>query len=101
MLSTDEKNRLLSQFDRDPPSPLAALLKCAAGILALFIVAAGPWLVLTAASPNGYGQAAKRDVPQARAVIPPSLAESKRVFDERRRHYEAIPRSNAQAANDR
>lgn len=99
MLGTDEKNRLLSRFDGDPPSPLAALLKCAGGILALVMVAAGPWLVLTAGSPNSYDQAAERDVPPAGTVVPASVAESKRVFDERRQHHEAARKINVQAVS--
>jgi len=100
MLSTVEKDRLLSRFDRNPPSPLAALLKCAAGILALVIVAAGPWMFLSASGPTAAPAAGEQTASQADRPVPSNLAESKRVFDERRERYEAARQATAAAATN-
>lgn len=87
MLSTDERDRLLSQFERNPPGPLTALVNCAAGILALVIVAAGPWLVLS--SDAAWTAAEQPAFQAARSLQYSAMAESKRIFDERRQRYEA------------
>ena len=85
MQSTDERQQLLKRYGGDQPAPLTAVLKCAAGILTLVAVAAGPWLVLSAgsgASVDGhlaYGSA---------RGFPNSMAESRRVWEERRQRHQ-------------
>jgi hypothetical protein len=51
MLSTEERNKLVSRLDGEPVTPLGAVLKCAAGILVLVVIAAGPWIFLSASGP--------------------------------------------------
>ena len=83
MQSAEERRRLMKQFESERLYRLGAVLKCAAGILVLVIIAAGPWAFLSAGGPT----AASGDHSASKAGA--ALAESKRVFDERRKVYEA------------
>lgn len=47
MQTTEERNRLQARFGDESISPIIAVLRCLAGILALFLIAAGPWLLLS------------------------------------------------------
>ena len=89
MQGAEERRRLIGQLEAESISPLRAVLKCAAGILVLVIVAAGPWAVLSAGGPttaNGGHPASMADAAQA---------EAKQVFDERRRVYEVSRQNGA------
>ena len=84
MQSAEERQRLLKSYGGDQPSPLTAVLKCAAGILVLMVIAAGPWLVLSAGSGASVdGRFAYGSAPG----FPNSMAESRRVWEERRQGY--------------
>lgn len=85
MQSLEERRRLLERYGGDEPAPLAAVLKCAAGILILVVVAAGPWVVLSAGT---QGSTDGRPVYRASRAHSDSMAESRRVFEERRRLHE-------------
>lgn len=87
MQGAEQRRKLLSRHDYDARQPLMALVKCAAGIVALVVVAAGPWLML-GSEPAGTG-AKQPEFRAARALPDTAVAESKRVFDERRQRYQA------------
>src|ERR1700704_3029338 len=85
MQSAEDKRRLMKEFDMGPLNPLVAVLKCAAGIVALIAIAAGPWLLL---APGGGSTATEPPPAKMAASFPNSMAESKRIFDERRQRHE-------------
>ena len=85
MQSVQDVRRLRSQYFRELARPLATVTKCAAGLMTLFVVAAGPWMILTADGPGIPGDAA-----QAATVYPSSVAESRRVFEERRQRAQSV-----------
>jgi len=82
MIGAEEKRKLMSRFESEEIVPLIAVLKCLAAIVVLFVIAAGPWAFLAGGNFSGA------DV-QTAAQLDQSLAESKRVFDERRRAFES------------
>jgi len=82
MIGAEERRKLMDRVGRDSISPLGAVLKCAACIVVLVIIAAGPWAFLSAGGPT----AANKGHPASRAGA--AQVESKRVFDERRSAYE-------------
>lgn len=83
MLSADERRRLVSRLGNDSTNPVAAVLKCVAALLALVIVAAGPWVFVSAGGRSGLdGERASLKADQA-------VTESKRAFEERRRLHES------------
>lgn len=89
MQTEAERRQLMRQHGWDRRTVLTALLKCAAGIVALIAIAAGPWLVLSA------GSRASTDVQPAQESargFPNSMAESRRVFEERRQRYQGEPK---------
>jgi len=88
MQGAEERRRLMSRLGSESISPLGAVLKCAAGVLVLVVIAAGPWAFLSASGPT----AAIGEHPATRADT--TLAESKRIFDERRRAYESARQGN-------
>jgi hypothetical protein len=95
MQSAEDRRQLVKRYGSEQPGPLVAVLKCAAGILVLVAAAAGPWLFL---SPD----AAKTtlELPASRMMaktFPNSMAESKRIFEERRQRHEARLRGSAPA----
>jgi hypothetical protein len=78
-------------------TPLGAVLKCAAGILVLVIIAAGPWAFVGTVGPD----AGERAAAQQDRALPRSVTESKHVFDERRQRYvEAHPDSHVAREGD-
>jgi hypothetical protein len=83
MQRSEDRCRLQERYADGQPRPLAAVLKCAAGIATLFAVAAGPWVVLSA---DGRSTAAEHSVREAAAAFPNSMEESRRVYEERRQH---------------
>lgn len=85
MQNTEDRRRLLERHGGEQQGPLAAVLRCAAGLLALAAVAAGPWLVLSA---DIGGRAEERPASAAATSIPNSMAESRRVFEERRQRVQ-------------
>ena len=85
MQSVEERSELLKQYGDDPPHPVVAVLKCAGGLLTLVVVAAGPWVLLNS---DAASIAAEQPAFQAARAFP-SMAESRRIFDERRQRYEA------------
>jgi hypothetical protein len=100
MIGAEEKRKLMARMADEPARPLAAVLKCAAGVLVLVIIAAGPWAFVSSgghtAAPAAGGQAAS----QPERALPRSVAESKRVFDERRqRLVEASSHTQAEPEN--
>ena len=88
MLSAEERRKLVSRLGNDPTKPLGAVLKCAAAILALVIVAAGPWVFLSAGGRSGpKGESASLQADQA-------VMESRRAFEERRRFHESARKTD-------
>jgi len=85
MQSTEERRRLLERHGGEQHGPLAAVLRCAAGLLALVVIAAGPWVVLTAESGR---TADSQSAYNAAKAYPNSMEESRRVFEERRLRYQ-------------
>lgn len=100
LIGAEEKRRLMERVGRDSIGPLGAVLKCAAGILVLVVIAAGPWVFLSASGPTVAATAGDHTRGQAGTVLPRTLAESKRVFDERRQRYEAGRQDNAPRPQD-
>ncbi len=100
MQSAEERRMLMSRLGSESVTPLWAVLKCAAGILVLVIVAAGPWVFLSASGPTAASAAGEQIAAQANRPVPSNLAESKRVFDERRERYEAARQVTAAAATN-
>ena len=93
MIGSEERRRLMERQARDESSPLGAVLKCAAGLLVLVVVAAGSWALLGAGSATTAATVAQ-PAPEAEA----SMAQGKRAFDERResaRQGRPPPASNA------
>lgn len=90
MQSAEERRRLMSYLDTESVVPLwAVVLKCATGIVVLVVIAAGPWVFLSASGPMAAPAAGEQHAAQAKRPISSSLAESKRVFDARRAAYES------------
>ena len=92
MQSAEDRRRLMKDYSAGQ-SPLAAVLKCVTGIAILFAVAAGPWVIL---SSDGFGITADAGR-QIAAAVAASMAESRRVFEERRQRFEGA-RENTKAA---
>lgn len=82
MIGAEERRKLVSQFWSDPRHPLIAVLKCLAGLLVLVMISAGPWVLLATSHPPGADS-------RAVAGTSAAVAESRRVFDERRQAHEA------------
>ena len=97
MQTFQERRELLKQFGDDPVNPLVALLKCAAGLLILVGVAATPWLILNS---DAARMAAEQPAFQMARSFP-SVAESKRIFEERRQRFEASGKPAVQAVEAR
>lgn len=95
MIGAEERRRLMKREGCDSIGPLGTVLKCAAVIAILVVIAAGPWMFLSASGPTVAATAGEHARPQAGTVLPHTLAESKRVFDERRQRYEAGRQNNA------
>ena len=55
MLSAEERRRLIADLEKDPISALAVVSKCIAALLVLVVVAAGPWVFMTAGGPSSGG----------------------------------------------
>ena len=79
MIGAEERRRLVSRLGDEPVSPLGTVLKCAAGLLVLVVIAAGPWMFLSATGPT----AASGDDAGKKASA--AVSESRRVFEERQR----------------
>lgn len=94
MQNAEERQRLLKWYGGEQPAPIAALLKCAAGIVTLIAIAAGPWLVLSAGS--GALADGRPGYDSARG-FPSSVAESKRIYEERRQRRQGDPTGNDSA----
>ena len=101
MQSAEERCRLMSQLGSESITPLGAVLKCAAGILVLVIIAAGPWAFLSVSGPTVAPAAGEQTAVQANRPVPSNLAESKRVFDERRERYLASRQDAASPEKNR
>lgn len=93
MQSAEDRRRLLRQYADDEPRPLAAVLRCVVGIATLFAVAAGPWVVLSADNGGTAADSPKK----AAATTANSVAESRRVFEERRQRAQR-PQESTKAA---
>jgi hypothetical protein len=88
MQSTEDRRRLLGQHTEAPITPLMAVLRCAAGIATLFVVAAGPWVVLSAGrDATGAESSARKSAVQH----PDSMEASRRVYEERRQRAQGQP----------
>jgi hypothetical protein len=83
----------MERLGSESVTALGVVLKCAAGIVVLVVIAAGPWAFLGAGGPTGVNEG--HPAPQADAA----LAESKRIFDERRMAYEAARSGSAADAD--
>jgi hypothetical protein len=67
MIGAEERRRLISRLGGDPVSPLGAVLKCAACILLLVLIAAGPWAFLSQGGPRAAKEPAAPKADAARA----------------------------------
>ena len=94
MQSAEDRRRLQGRYPDEEIRPLAAVLKCAAGIATLFAVAAGPWVVL---STDGGGTAAEYSARAPVAALPNSMEESRRVYEERRQRAQSQQESTKAA----
>jgi hypothetical protein len=85
MVTHDEKERLLNEMRHEPGCAADVVYKCAAGLLILIGVAlCGSHVDLQDATrPAGAKQASTQPHASARVV------QSRKVFDERRRRFEA------------
>ena len=75
MVSAEERRKLMKQFENEPLYWLGAMLRCAAGLVVLVVIAAGPWALLSVGGPVAGNEA--KPVPLTDVAI----AESKRSFD--------------------
>lgn len=82
MIGAEERRKLISRFASESINPLIAVLRCLAALIALVVIAAMPWAFLTTNNTSGADAQTTRRTNAA-------LAESKRVFDERRQAREA------------
>lgn len=57
MASAEERRKLMKQFENEPLSWPGAMLKCAAGLVVLVVIAAGPWALLTVGCPVAGSEA--------------------------------------------
>ena len=94
MIGAEERRWLMNRLGSESITALGAVLKCAAGILVLVIVAAGPWAFLGAGGPTGIIEGYRAPLADT------ALAESKRIFNERRMAYEAIRSGSAADADN-
>jgi len=94
MIGAEERRRLMSRFGGESTGPLGVVLKCAVGILMLVTIAAGSWMFLSAGGPAAGSE--DHPAPQADAAI----AESKRIFDERRRTFDAARHGGTSEASN-
>lgn len=94
MQSAEERRQLMNRLGSESITPLGAVLKCAAGIAVLVVIAAGPWAFLSKVGPTVASDAR----PATKLGAGP--AESQRVFDERRREYESGRDGNVASASD-
>lgn len=85
MQSAKDIRRLTAQYSNASSGPVAAVLKCAAGLVTLLAMAAGPWMVLTMEGPGVSANAS-----QPAETYPDSIAESRRVFEERRQKAQSV-----------
>ena len=85
MQSAKDIRRLTAQYSSPSAPPIVAVLKCAAGLVTLLVMAAGPWIVLTTNGPGVPEYAS-----QPAATSPNSIAESRRVFEERRQRAQGV-----------
>ena len=90
MQPVEARSEMLKQYGGEPAHPVIVLLKCAAGLLTLVVVAAGPWVLIN--SEAAVIAAEQPAFQLARSFL--SAEESKRIFDERRQHHkDARPRT--------
>ena len=94
MRSAEERRRLMNRLGTVSITPLGAVLKCTAGIFVLVVIAAGPWAFLSKDGPTAANEAR----PATKLGAGP--AESKRVFDERRRAHGTDRDGNVASASD-
>jgi hypothetical protein len=77
MQSADERRRLMKQLGSESITPVAATLKCAAGILVLVIIAAGPWMFLSTGGKTSVPAAGEQAAAQSSRLSTSSLAEER------------------------
>ena len=94
MQFAEDRRRLMERLGSESVTALGAVLKCAAGIIVLVVVAAGPWAFLSAGGPT----AVREGHPASPADA--ALTESKRIFDVRRMAYEAVRTDSAAEASN-
>ena len=94
MQSAKDIRRLTAQYSDEPSGPVVAVLKCAAGLVTLLFMAAGPWIVLTT-----DGARVPAYVSQPAAASASSMAESRRVFEERRQQAQGAQETAKAALN--
>lgn len=94
MQSAEERRRLMNRLGSESITPLGASLKCAAGVLVLVLIAAGPWAFVSTSGPTAANEAH----PASKLGTAP--AESKRIFDERRRAHDTDRDGNVATAGD-
>lgn len=75
MQSAEKRRRLVNQMGSESVTPLGAVLKCAAGILVLVIIAAGPWMFLSTGGNTPIPAAAEQAAAQSNRLPSSSLAE--------------------------
>ena len=95
MQSADDRRRRQGRYPNEEIRPAVALLKCVVGIVTLFALAAGPWVVL---SMDRAGTSAQYPAQKPVAAVPSSIEQSRRVYDERRQRAQG-EQDNTKAAH--
>ncbi|MCC7485473.1 MAG: hypothetical protein IT529_10850 [Burkholderiales bacterium] len=95
MRSAMERDRLIERYAAEASCPGAAVLRCAAGIVILVAVVAGPWLVVTA---GGAGEGPPAP-PRPAAALPDSPAERGPLAGEHRERILEAPASETAPVN--
>jgi hypothetical protein len=75
MAGAEERRKLMKQFENEPLYWLGAMLKCAAGLVVLVVIAAGPWALLSVGGPVAGNEAKPAPLTEV------AIAETRHSFD--------------------
>ena len=90
-MESAEQVRRMKQAALEDCSVIPAVVTSLVGILGMVAIAAGPWMLLTA-------DATWQEPGFQSATTSPAVAESKRIFDDRRERLAAGPQGGSQMA---